>query len=131
MRRIDRWLLVVAYVALFGFVAWMSYDLDRKLSQTQTVLEKEAAVACILGQAELVTANGVVNDFIGTLPEEDQQVVTLQWTESVLTILDLCQDRSREAVDDTGNRLVDPETGEILVDDPDSIVNPIDALTED
>ena len=137
MKRLDRILLVAAYVLLGAVVVFLSYDVDKRLTeaqtsleQTQTVLENEAAVACILGQTNLITANGIVNDFIDTLPEENQQVVKLQWTESVLTVLDLCQDRARAAVDETGNRIVDPETDEIVVDDPDSFVNPIDALTE-
>ena len=137
MKRLDRVLLVAAYVLLGAVVVFLSYDVDKRLTeaqtsleQTQTVLENEAAVACILGQTNLITANGIVNDFIDTLPEENQQVVKLQWTESVLTVLDLCQDRARAAVDETGNRIVDPETDEIVVDDPDSFVNPIDALTD-
>ena len=44
MRRIDRWLLVVAYVALFGFVAWMSYDLDRRAQQTQEAVCEAAYI---------------------------------------------------------------------------------------
>ena len=97
MKRLDRILLVAAYVLLGAVVVFLSYDVDKRLTeaqtsleQTQTVLENEAAVACILGQTNLITANGIVNDFIDTLPEENQQVVKLQWTESVLTSSRLC-----------------------------------------
>ena len=85
MRRIDRWLLVVAYVALFGFVAWMSYDLDRRAQQTQEAVCEAAYIQVF----SAITTQGAVTGIADeeSLSEKEQNDL-LDLTLAEFTLLD-------------------------------------------
>jgi hypothetical protein len=96
-RQVDRWLLVTAYLLLFGFVAWMSWDLDRRAQQTQDAV-------CDTAYVQISSAIGIQSAVLSIVDldslEQDQRdsllELTLEEVSLVDTLNELCGEPPEE-----------------------------------
>ena len=82
-----------------GVVAFLSYEVDRKLDANREVVEQEADVQCLLALNSLFTSTEASLSFISQQPEEFRDELMLQWQLTNAAINAICEDRADTALE--------------------------------